>query len=438
MSLASLCFYLNFIFYNSNKSLILRAYVFSSILRLSFCGAYIYISLILGDISLVSIPFTINDISNIPKVYFTLLISDVLFIYIFNSFNYVQVGFIENIIRVREGEKKILGFLVLSFISLLLNDVIGSKFIELLGSYLFPSILLYLLFNYSKHSLSLLFITSIFFVLNLSYVSSSYMKQPLVTLALPFLIYVFYKISKSRNSFIKISIFLVFISLCASIINNYSSERRKDFWVGTERMSSSEVPVLPYIESAITKTFSFEKDSDNNYIEGGWKIFHRTQILSAATWAYEQTLEGKFKDGFIQDVIYMLIPRALFPSKEIIWPGRELSVDLGMANFADEATSSTGLSMQGAYIRSFGLIFLPLCMIFSALTFSYVSKKIEAGTSFDIIKLMFCLYLTLECVRWFEGSFSGGLNIFIKIIILERIYHYSIKFFPRIFNIRQR
>tara|TARA_B100002052_G_scaffold299170_1_gene335905 strand:- start:8456 stop:9934 length:1479 start_codon:yes stop_codon:yes gene_type:complete len=278
----------------------------------------------------------------------------------------------------------------------------------------------------------LMFIFSVFISL------FSYMKSDLLISFLPvvFLLLELYKDKKfklSTLSILKISMPMLIITYFAVItITIYSGLRRSYIGINnTEVSNARSVEVSPFLKTALVASIPGTKEFNqfNQFPNlGFWHFVKRNSVTNLGAWAYNEVDEsGYWERNFFNYLFGSMIPRIFWPEKPQYWPGREFAVKTGQAKSPELATTSTALTMAGAYYWWGGYFALIFGMLFSGAFLSIIFRKIE-NKLHNPIAVMISFILIFQSLKWFEGSFMGSIPLFVYIIIVfsPLIYLYDL------------
>lgn len=275
--------------------------------------------------------------------------------------------------------------------------------------------------------LTLIIVTLVLFVLELSMAMSSYMKEGVIVAMLPLCIYFAERLHKAhissriKISFIQLVIFGTLGLFCVSVLFNYSEMRRPEYW-DSFGMTTKTPPIVKFFVDAVKSSIP---GTDEFHImqrfptKGVWAFVSRNNFVSPDGWGYEYVQRNGTNDAkWLKEVPSILIPRFLWPEKPLISYGRELAVLMGAANSWESSTTAIGFSMSGCLYFGYGWILLVSGMFFNGILFFFFWKVFSRTIYINPIATMICVSLYVMGIRWHEGAFDGNAVQYALLIIL--------------------
>lgn len=267
---------------------------------------------------------------------------------------------------------------------------------------------------------------------------SSYMKKSVVVALLPLMLFALYNPRAIVGSISAKEVFglkhillgSLTLAFFISFIFAYAELRRPDFYQGTTgnvTLKAERPPVLPYMEGAILGsipgTDEFAKTHDFPD-KGIWYFMRRISHPDEAGWAYERVQWHGWRHGnVLYDFMTTITPRIFWPSKPEIYWGRELAVLVGAAPTAEEATTSFGLPMAGAYYWIGGWGFVLGGMLVSGFMLGLTWRLFAPHFGQNLLATIVGMALMVMALSWLEGEFFGAMEHFVYFLILYPIMH---------------
>ena len=136
-------------------------------------------------------------------------------------------------------------------------------------------------------------------------------------------------------------------------------------------------------------------------------------------WTYQRVEQVGFQEtGFFEELLVQVTPRLFWPDKPNISPGRDFSITIGQFRNVEEASSSTAVTLQGAYYWRGGYAWLVLGCALSGAAFGAAWLLFRNHLVLNPASAIVALMLCHEGFRWFESAFLGGFPMFLYVLIV--------------------
>ena len=205
------------------------------------------------------------------------------------------------------------------------------------------------------------------------------------------------------------------------VVSNYSVARRLDFAEYGIEINPYEVPVRPPLSealaSAIPGTTAFGEA--HRFPNGAWRLVRRMSMTPLPAWTYQRVEQVGFREtGFFEELLAQVTPRLFWPDKPQVSPGRDFSVAIGQFRSVEAASSSTAVTLQGAYYWRGGYAWLVLGCALSGAAFGAAWLLFRNHLVLNPASAIVALMLCHEGFRWFESAFVGGFPMFLYVLIV--------------------
>ena len=205
------------------------------------------------------------------------------------------------------------------------------------------------------------------------------------------------------------------------VVSNYSVSRRRDFAAYGREVNPYEVPVRPPLSealaSAIPGTAAFGEA--HRFPNGAWRLVRRMSMTRLPAWTYQRVEQVGFREaGFFEELLVQVTPRLFWPDKPAISPGRDFSITIGQFRSVEAATSSTAVTLQGAYYWHGGYPWLVLGCALSGAAFGAAWLLFRNHLVLNPASAIVAIMLCHEGFRWFESAFIGGFPMFLYLLIV--------------------
>lgn len=258
----------------------------------------------------------------------------------------------------------------------------------------------------------------------------SYMKAPLLVAILPLVLIRAEQGPAGRRSgpglrpFRPAAAVLLAAYFFLFVVSSYSEARRPAFWefgAGPERADPYDVPVAPYLAPAVLGAIpgTAEFRDTHRFPNGVWELVGRMSLTPVPAWIYQRVASAGFRgDGFFENLLAQVTPRAVWPGKPVVATGRDFAVAIGEAPSFDQARSSVAMTMQGAYYWWAGYVGLVLGCAASGAAFAGAWLLFRNQLMLNPASAIAVLVLCHEGFRWFESALLGGFPMYLYLVIV--------------------
>ena len=205
------------------------------------------------------------------------------------------------------------------------------------------------------------------------------------------------------------------------VISNYSVSRRLDFAEYGRETNPYDVPVTPHLADAlagaIPGTEAFQET--HRFPNGAWRLVRRMSLTPLPAWTYQRVEQVGFQEtSFFEALLVQVTPRLFWPGKPSISPGRDFSITIGQFRSVEEASSSTAVTLQGAYYWRGGYVWLILGCALTGAAFGAAWLLFRNHSVLNPASAIVTFMLCHEGFRWFESAFVGGFPMFLYVLIV--------------------
>ncbi len=257
----------------------------------------------------------------------------------------------------------------------------------------------------------------------------SYMKSDILIAALPLVLVATNRRARrwSRERFSRRRALATVVAVAGFflfVVGTYSPPHRdalRQAGAGQAPALRYDVPVTPFLadalRGAVPGTEGFAET--HQFPRGAWRLIARMSLTPFTAWVYRHVeVAGTRQESFFEDLMVAVTPRVLWPGKPQVSFGREFTVILGEAGSAESATSSTAVTLQGAYYWWGGYPALALGCALTGGGFALVWLLFRDQWLLNPVAAMGCLILCHEGFRWFESAMLGSFPLYLYLFIV--------------------
>ena len=257
----------------------------------------------------------------------------------------------------------------------------------------------------------------------------SYMKSDILVAALPLVLvatdrrarrWLSARFSRRRAvaTVVLVALFFLFV------VGTYSPPHRDALWqagVGDARPLRYDVPVASFLvdalRSAVPGTEGFAET--HRFPNGAWRLIGRMALTPYIAWVYRDVERaGTLEENFLEELLVAVTPRVVWPNKPEVSFGREFTVILGEAGSTDSVSSSTAVTLQGAYYWWGGYPAVVLGCALTGAGFALAWLLFRDQWLLNPVAAVACLALCHEGFRWFESALLGSFPLYLYLFIV--------------------
>ena len=263
-----------------------------------------------------------------------------------------------------------------------------------------------------------------FFISEMTFSLGSYMKQAVIIVLIPFLMY-FLASSRRffRNGMVKLSKKRLFMAIgivffVAIILFPFSEMRRPHYW-----LEEKKPRVLPYLIEVAKGAIPFTDRFNMLYTfpDGKfWYFFSRQASIVSCSWSYGHVLNsGDLNGELIKDGLFRIIPRIFWPEKPSVGPGAKIAVLLGQAKSVETAGTSSGAGdLAGSLYLNWGTPCLILGTFLNGIMLCLTWSTFRPYLFTNPVASIVGMILIVAAGRHFESGTAGFIPFYAYIFVV--------------------